>query len=197
MLYLYLTIGYLIGCLQTSYIIGKLKGKIDIRDYGSGNAGTTNMIRVMGPKYGAITFVGDVVKMILAVNLVAYFFDHSITALFVTGLGVIVGHDWPVFLKFRGGKGIASLVGFLLAYNEKVALLIILIMIATIVMTRFISLASIFASLLFPLAVFLKGEPSDVVSISILIMIINIYKHRGNIVRLINGNERRIGEKNE
>ena len=121
-------VGYLAGCFQTAYIVGKINRHIDIRQYGSGNAGTTNALRVMGLKLGLLTFAGDFLKSFLTVTIVLLLTKDSLSAI-AAGFGVILGHDFPAFLNFRGGKGIASTIGLAFALDYRLGLLSLLIMI--------------------------------------------------------------------
>ena len=119
--FLCLAIGYLFGIFQTAYILGKIKG-IDIRDYGSGNAGTTNAIRVLGTKAGLIVFAGDLLKCLLALVLVGSVFGKAHPEMMYllkswTFAGVVLGHDYPFYMNFKGGKGVAVIAGFVFGYH--------------------------------------------------------------------------------
>ena len=142
-----LAIGYVFGLFQTSYIYGRLHG-IDIRKHGSGNAGTTNMLRTLGTKAGAITLLGDALKCILAVLLVrAIFADRYGDILpllsFYTAAGVILGHNFPFYLNFRGGKGIAATAGLILSLNMYMSLLGLATFVAAFLLTHYVSLGSL------------------------------------------------------
>ena len=140
--------GYLCGLLQTSYIYGRLNG-IDIREYGSGNAGTTNALRVLGKKAGLVVFLGDVFKAIIAaviVRLVMKGIYPNETYMFIAyaGFGVVLGHNFPFYLKFKGGKGIAATAGVVLGFLDPVIILTCLVIFTVAVaITRYVSLGSI------------------------------------------------------
>ncbi|PKM96091.1 MAG: acyl-phosphate glycerol 3-phosphate acyltransferase [Firmicutes bacterium HGW-Firmicutes-1] len=188
-------IGYLFGCFQTAYIVGELKQKIDIREYGSGNLGTTNAIRVLGWKFGAITFIGDFTKAIAAVLLASLLFDDPIVG-FYAGLGAIMGHNWPVFLKFKGGKGIASTLGVAMAVNPIIGLILMSIMAITIYISRFVSLGAIIMVITFPILTFVfHGDQIEYILLALFLMAFALFRHRANIKRLLSGTESKIGHK--
>lgn len=187
-----LLIGYLAGCFQTAYIIGKTNKHIDIRQHGSGNSGTTNALRVMGIKFGVLTFIGDFLKAFLTVFIVYTLFQNNLYAI-VTGLGVILGHDFPVFLGFRGGKGIASTIGIAFALDYRAGLLCVAILIVVIAIGRMVSLGSIMLCAALPIyfGVFHNFSVWEIGLIWV-ISILGIVQHRDNIKRLINGTEVKI-----
>lgn len=188
-------IGYLFGCFQTAYIVGEFKQKIDIREYGSGNLGTTNAIRVLGWKFGAITFIGDFTKAILAVVVTSLIFDNPIAG-FYAGVGAIIGHNWPVFLKFKGGKGIASTLGVAMAVNPIIGLILMAIMAIVIYVFRYVSLGAIIMVIVFPILAFLfHGEQIEYIILASILMVFALYRHRANIKRLLSGTESKIGHK--
>ncbi len=188
-------IGYLAGCVNFAYIIGRFKEHIDIRDYGSGNSGTTNAIRVMGWRLGIVTFFGDFFKCFLIYILVASLFDNQIIGLYA-GFGAIAGHNWPVFLKFKGGKGIAATTGLLFAVDPLGGLIITVIVATIIYFTKYVSLGSIVLVTLMPIMFYVfKDGQIEYMIISILLMVVACYRHRANIKRLIDGNENKIGFK--
>jgi len=188
-------IGYLFGCFQTAYIVGEIKQKIDIREYGSGNLGTTNAIRVLGWKFGAITFLGDFTKAVLAVVLTRLIFDDPVAG-FYAGVGAIVGHNWPVFLKFKGGKGIASTLGVAMAVNPIIGLILIALMAAVIFVFRYVSLGAIIMVIVFPILTFIfHGEVMEYIILASVLMVFALYRHRANIKRLLSGTESKIGHK--
>lgn len=198
-----IVLGYCFGCIQSAYIIGKIKGKMDIREFGSGNAGTTNMIRVMGWKAGIITFLGDFLKAVLAVILAKVLWGNEpFLAGIYAGLGVILGHSWPFYLKFKGGKGIASAVGILLALDFRIGWISIAVMLLIIAVTRYVSLASLLMTLLIPiqftifyyLGIF---HHIEIIFIGIGIAALAWYRHRGNILRLVKGEESKLGQRSK
>ena len=206
-----LAIGYLFGTFQTGYIYGKLKG-VDIRNYGSGNTGATNSLRTFGWKGGAITFIGDCLKAILAIVVVKMFFGEAfegnerILELYA-GMGAVLGHNFPFYLKFKGGKGIACTLAVAFAVCPGTVPVCLTVFFLCLALSRYVSLGSILMVLLFMIQVFvfnfygvLGMAGSEVIEFNILAFIfcaMAIIRHRANIVRLINGTENKIGQKSE
>jgi glycerol-3-phosphate acyltransferase PlsY len=191
-----LLIGYLIGCIQTAYLTGKIKANIDIRNFGSGNAGTTNIARELGFKTGVFVFVVDVLKAVLAFVLCRQIFAFSgidqLVLGFYAGAGVILGHNFPVFFGFKGGKGIACSLGVILCVDWRAALIIYAVGVTVILLKRYISLGSIVMLVLFPISTFLWGKGTESIILASLFSALAIFQHRGNIKRLFNGTERKI-----
>lgn len=197
--------GYLCGSLQSGYILGRLKG-IDIRDYGSKNTGATNSLRVMGTGAGIIVLLGDALKAIIPCLIAGYVFRDrpEVLSLMVlwTGIGVMIGHDYPFYLGFRGGKGVASTVGILLVLSFKTGLLWIGIFLLVAVLTRYVSLSSITAMLFLAAAIiygayhgiFSVGESfrTEFILAGLTIPMLSIWRHRENIGRLLKGEERKV-----
>lgn len=200
-----LVIGYFIGCFQTAFIVGKSIGKIDIRDHGSGNAGMTNVMRVMGAKAGLAVFLSDILKMVIAYYLCTLIFNGAGTFMqngafssgainsylpgLYSGLGVILGHNYPFYMKFKGGKGISATVGLILCLDIWIALIIYAAAILIIVITRYISLASLVMNLLLPILMLIFNFPPEAIIVSIVIGVLAYYQHRANIVRLFKKSE--------
>ena len=204
-----LVIGYLFGIVQTAYIYGKMNG-IDIREHGSGNAGTTNALRVLGKKAGAIVFAGDFLKCFLAIHLVQIIFKNSAADILpLIGLygatGCILGHNFPVQLNFRGGKGIACTAGLLAAFDVRIGVIALLTFLAIVIATRYVSLGSMVIVTEFALFIIVFGQlglyhmaQAPLIELYVLAAFLAgmaIYRHRANIVRLLNGTENRIFEK--
>lgn len=188
-------IGYLFGCINFAYIIGRFHDHIDIRNYGSGNSGTTNAIRVMGWKLGALTFLGDFLKSIAAYVITSMIFG-SMNAGIYAGFGVVLGHNWPVFLKFKGGKGIASTLGLIYAVDYRAGLIMTLIMALVIYITRYVSVGSILMAIGMPILFFVFKEHNvEFLLVGVVLMVIAILRHAANIKRLIKGNENKLGSK--
>lgn len=185
-------VAYLIGNISTSFIVAKLMADVDIRSVGSGNAGSTNVLRTLGKKAAAITFLGDSLKGVVAVLIARFFGLHENIELFA-GISVVIGHNWPVFLKFKGGKGIATTIGVTLAINYIAALICLSIGIAILIRTKYVSLASISAITIFPIFLFFQSREYFI--FALILCLLAIYRHRENIQRLLNGTERKIGEK--
>ena len=191
-LFLALLAGYLAGCFQTAYIVGKKNRHIDIRQYGSGNAGTTNALRVMGLKLGLLTFAGDFLKAFLTVSIV-WLLTKDLILTMTAGFGVILGHDFPVFLNFRGGKGIASTMGIAFALDYRLGLLCLVIMIAVIAVSRYVSLASLLLCVCLPIGFYFWQKPAAAeMALAVGIALLGIFQHRQNIKRLRSGSENKI-----
>lgn len=201
-----LVIGYICGLFQTGYIYGKLH-HIDIRQHGSGNAGTTNALRTLGWKAGVITFLGDCLKCVFAVFVSWLLFGKSHERMFellamYAGVGAVLGHNFPFYLQFKGGKGIAATAGILLAVNPKVAVVAYLTFIVIVVATRYVSLGSIILVIMFAIGMVVQGEvfgttltvPEryELYALSIFLTILAIYKHKENIKRLLHGTENKL-----
>lgn len=180
---------YFLGNISIATILGRLHG-IDIKSKGSGNAGTTNVLRVLGKKQAIITLIVDISKGVIPVVLARILASDFVM---LCMLFVILGHIYPILFKFKGGKGVATAFGALLAYYWPIALLELTAVAVGLVLTKRMSAGTLLAALLCPVfAVWLKP---DFLYYSIALAILIILKHRQNIVRLINGSEPRIGEK--
>ena len=199
-------IGYFFGCLQTSFFYGKKQG-IDIREHGSGNAGTTNALRVMGARAGVITFIGDLGKMLLACLVTWLLFrgmgdDYRLLRLLYTGIGVVLGHDFPLFMNFKGGKGVAATGGLMLILHWITAVYAFLTFFGLTVMTRIVSLASCVMAVgewIIFLILSLTGTLNlgilplwEALLIFSLIIVLALIRHTENIRRLIKGEEKKI-----
>jgi len=192
-------LGYAIGCFQTSYIVGQLVKKVDIRDHGSGNAGATNAIRVFGTGLGLFCLVVDALKGIAAVFLLKHFFDDSTLLLLATGFGVILGHNYPFYMNFKGGKGIAASLGIFLAIDYRAFLLAGIPSLILLAVTKYMSLASLSYSffLIVFMAVFYYNQPQGIfiILVTAIYAALAFWRHRENLKRLVNGTERKIGKK--
>lgn len=188
-------LGYALGCFQTSFILAKLIKKIDIREHGSGNAGSTNALRVLGPKIGFLTFIGDFAKAVIAVIIARMLFGSQLAGLYA-GLGVVLGHNWPVVLGFRGGKGIASTLGIICAFDWRIGLTVWAICAIVILITRYVSLGSLLMVTMFPLSILIiyPGRIQESL-IAFGLMGMALWRHRGNIKRLLAGEENKLGRK--
>ncbi len=186
-------ISYLVGNFATSYLISRALGKIDIRQHGSGNAGATNVLRVLGLKAAIATLLGDALKGALVVALAKHFGDIRIAM--ISALAVILGHNFPALLKFKGGKGIATSIGVFFVIDPLAALIPILIGIVIIVWSRYVSLGSISGMASLPIVLLLLGRPLDRMIFGLAVALLAIYQHRSNIKRLLSGTENKIGSK--
>ncbi len=205
---LLLIIGYIIGNIETGYIFGKLN-KMDIRNYGSGNAGATNTLRVLGPKAGLIVFLGDFCKSLIPCLVVRYIFRDNVSLSYMymlyIGLGVVLGHNFPFYLGFKGGKGVASTAGIIMALDIRIAAVCLAAFIVIVAVTRYVSLASIVVMIIFigmsHLLVktnygFANGSsPMEFRLLVVVIGFLSIFMHRANIKRLLSGTENKIGKK--
>ena len=200
-----LVIGYVFGLLQTGYLVGKLN-HIDIRKEGSGNAGSTNAVRVMGWKAGLMTFAGDVLKCVLAIFLVRYLYRGSeylpLLAMYA-GMGATLGHNFPFYLKFKGGKGIAVLAGLVVSTNPAMVPIPLAAFLIAVIFSRYVSLGSLLASTLFFIEVVTFGQNGifkmaapflyEMYILVLLLTILAWYRHKENIKRLLAGEENRFG----
>ena len=199
-----LVFGYVFGLFQTGYLYGRMN-HIDIRNYGSGNSGTTNALRVLGKKAGLIVFIGDFFKMVLACLLVRIFLKGDPnTDLYVlyTGLGVVMGHNFPFYLGFKGGKGIASMAGLLVSMDWRVTLVCAAVFLGTVIITRYVSLGSIFVVILFFIQMVLyesmgayqvaPGSRLEFYALAGVLTGMAIWRHRANIRRLLAGTENKL-----
>ena len=192
---LIITICYLLGSIPFGYIMGKLFKKVDIREFGSGNIGASNALRILGPSLASLVVIGDVGKGILSIYLVKYFNIDSSLILAIAGLAVICGHDWSLFLGLKGGKGIATTFGVVFALNPTISILALIIGGVVVITTRYVSLASIFALISIFIFTILFKQPYEYIIFSAIILILGIFKHKENIKRLKSKKERKIGEK--
>lgn len=180
-------IGYLIGSLNFGVILSKFYGR-DIREVGSGNAGATNMMRVYGKKASILTLVGDASKAIIAV-LLSRFLIFGYLGAYITGLFVIIGHAWPVYFNFRGGKGVAAIAAFCLITEPVIFLIELAIFLAILFGLRMVSLGSIMIALVFPFVLnAVRGSGFHVVIAFIMAGLV-IFLHRQNLVRIFNHTE--------
>ena len=204
-----LAIGYVFGIFQTAYIYGRMHG-IDIREHGSGNAGTTNALRVLGKKAGAVVFLADVAKTVLAVVTVRLIFAKSCgNMLPLLGMyaaaGAILGHNFPVQLGFKGGKGIACTAGLIVTLGPIVTALELVTFLLIVVLTRYVSLGSIVVVTELVISIMVLGQQgyygmsqahlNEFYLVAALLAVMAIYRHRANIKRLLNGTEHKVFEK--
>lgn len=194
-------IGYSFGLFQTGYIYGMIR-HIDIRKHGSGNAGTTNALRTLGWRAGVITFIGDCLKCVLAVVVVRLIFAESdsvqLLAMY-SGLGAVLGHNYPFYLNFKGGKGIASTAGLILAIHPVMFLTIAIVFVTILLITKYVSLGSLVIMVLFVIEVIIFGQMGgfgitgthlmEFYAIAVLLAALAFYRHRENIKRLLSGTE--------
>lgn len=206
-----LLIGYVFGLFQTAYFYGKAKG-IDIRKYGSGNAGTTNALRVLGTKAGLIVLAGDCLKCIIAVCITRALFstghpENIYLLCLYTGAGAVIGHNFPFYMGFKGGKGIAASAGLLASTDWRVMLVCLVVFVAAVAITRCVSLGSILVMICFFIGMVFCGWRGDFgiaaahltefYVLAGLISAMGIWRHHANIKRLLSGTENKLGARKE
>lgn len=198
-----IVIGYCLGMFQTGYIYGKIHN-VDIRQHGSGNAGATNTLRTLGLKAGLITFLGDLGKAVLSMLIAWLLFRNSFAGgvkllEMYAGFGTVLGHNFPAYLKFKGGKGIACTAGFILVFYPPMAVLCLLLFIVTVAITKYVSLGSILVMICFFVQLVIFGQLGflkidsnlmmEVYIVGALFAIMGIWRHKQNIKRLMSGTE--------
>lgn len=213
-LLLVVAIGYGFGCFSTGYVVGRMNGH-DIREEGSGNIGTTNALRTMGAKGGALTFGGDLLKALIPTLVIRFFCsrvlglasDETYLLTLLVGLGVVIGHNFPFYLHFKGGKGIAVSAAVILASATNSVTgwsmigIFLFAFIVVVAITRYVSLGSLIVVWFFPIYTVIQYHDSDKIAfmlfVSLLFTALAYFKHAGNIKRLIAGTERKLGEKKD
>lgn len=187
-------IGYAFGCIQAAYILSKTVGKIDIRDHGSSNAGASNITVVMGVKYGVITGLVDILKGALAVLVVKWIYPESQNLAYLAGIMAIVGHIFPFYMKFRGGKGVAALTGMMFGVDWKLGLLFVLLIAVPALITNYIVAGSFAVFIAFPIVTYLLGYPILFTLMGVGLTVLCFYLHRSNIQRILAKEELKISE---
>jgi glycerol-3-phosphate acyltransferase PlsY len=175
--------------------MGKFGDKIDIREHGSGNAGTTNAIRVFGFKAGAFVFLCDFLKGVAAYAACYFLFSKNNVLALYGGIGAVLGHNFPFYMHFKGGKGVATTLGLILFFDWRVSLISYGAMLLIIGVSRYISLASLFVAILIPALTLVFGHNLETISLTLVICLMTYFQHRSNIKRLITGAENKIGAK--
>lgn len=204
-------IAYLIGSINFSVLISKKMAGFDVREKGSGNAGTTNMLRSVGKKAAAITLICDILKGVVSIVIaiivgnIAKNLDRELL-LQIAGIAVVLGHTFPIFFGFKGGKGVATSLGVLLMSNWQIGLICLVFAVVLMALTRMVSLGSCAAAVLFPVltlfinqhyTVLTDGKSGRVYFVySVILAIIVLYNHRSNIKRILNGTENKLSFKN-
>ncbi|MEZ5045937.1 MAG: glycerol-3-phosphate 1-O-acyltransferase PlsY [Chitinophagaceae bacterium] len=198
--FILILMAYLLGSIPTAVWVSKYFFEIDIRNYGSGNAGATNTFRVLGVKAGSFVFFIDALKGFMAVDLAYFIAKYQLDNVALTnfqvilGIAAVVGHIFPIWAEFKGGKGIATLFGMILAIQPMVAALLIVVFVFMLFFTRYVSLSSIAASVAFPIMIFFVFKEPEIMyrvfALSTAIMV--ILTHQKNINRLIQGNENKV-----
>ncbi len=198
-------IAYLIGSINFSVIISKKMGGFDLREKGSGNAGTTNALRTIGKKAAALTLVCDILKGVVAIfiaKLIGLIWSDVDKALLVqiAGIAVVIGHTFPIFFKFKGGKGVATSLGVLVTTNWQIGLICLVFAIVLIALTQMVSVGSIVAAILYPVLTMFIGQnyivEGNYILASIILAILVVFNHRENVKRILSGTENKISFKN-
>lgn len=187
-------LSYLVGSISFGYLIAKKIKNVDIRKVGSGNAGATNISRVVGFKFALLVFLLDVGKGLLAV-LLADRLGSGNWAIIFCGFAVIIGHNWPIFFSFKGGRGSATTLGVFLGIMPLAALTVFGLIVVIILVTRYVSLGSLIGALLIPFSVLFFHYPAEYLFFGLTVMALVIWRHIPNIKRLLQGKELKIGEK--
>jgi glycerol-3-phosphate acyltransferase PlsY len=188
---------YLLGSVAFSILIAKWVKGIDIRQHGSGNAGATNTLRVLGKGPGTAVFSLDIAKGIAAVLLGRWLGDGDAWTMVACGLAAIIGHNWPVWFRFKGGKGIATTIGVMATLAFLPTLYAGLIAILIIVLTRYVSLGSLLFAAFIPVFILLLDKPAALLWASLIVCVFAFMRHRTNIVKLVQGKERKLGGRKE
>lgn len=198
-----LVIGYLLGSLNTSIIVGRFYG-VDIRKHGSGNAGMTNTLRTLGKAAAVLVILGDILKGVLSYligNLIVNSIPVSISADLsgiggmLGGIAAIMGHNWPVYFGFKGGKGILTSFSVVMMMDWQLGLILLALFLVIVAITRYVSLGSIIASAAFPIGAYIKGNGIVFTIFAAILAVLAIARHNANIKRLISGTESKIGSK--
>ncbi len=195
-----LVIAYLIGSINTSIIVSKIMIGDDIRNHGSGNAGATNTLRTVGKKGAVFVVVGDVLKAVVAILLARLISDNNILATYIAGIGAVIGHNFPIFFKFKGGKGIIVSTVAILFASPILGIITVVVAISVMAISKYVSLGSILGAVVFAiLALIFKNSDSEFVVFAFILALLAIYRHKTNIVRLLSGKENKLSfsKKNE
>ena len=193
MIFLLGVCSYFIGSIPFSYLIPRWIGKIDIRRHGSGNTGTTNVVRTLGLKVGVLAFLGDFLKGVIPA-LIGLLWLGELGGV-VGGSLAVIGHCHPVWLKFKGGKGVATSAGILLVLFPDIVVILVVVQALIIGFTRYMSLASIISAVLLPILAIVFSKSTLFILFSFLLAIYVIFRHRSNLKRLINGTETKLNFK--
>lgn len=195
---------YLIGAISFGYIVGKITSGIDIRKFGSGNVGATNVFRTLGKRLGVLVLLLDMAKGVLAVTIIPLIFQKLSPADFpisdelmkvICGVVAVSGHVWTVFLKFKGGKGVATTVGVFLGLTWLSMLIAMAFFIIVVYLTRYISAGSITMGIVLVVMNLILWQPMEYTILSVVLSLLIIYTHRSNIRRLLSGTENKFGAK--
>lgn len=193
-MFLALIIAYLLGSINSAILTGRLWKNIDIRDYGSGNAGATNVLRTLGKTAAIVVLIVDALKGVISVVIGRYIAGDMGTLL--AGFGAVVGHNYPVYFGFKGGKGILTSAAVIFMVDWKIGLILLIVSIGIMSVTKYVSLGSVVGALLYPIlvAAFYPGNIQYII-FALCLGLLAIYRHKANISRLLNGTESKLGAK--
>lgn len=194
MAYISILLAYLLGSVSFSYLFGRMLKGIDIRKHGSGNAGATNTLRVLGAGPGFTVLALDVAKGVAAVWLPVLLGQDELWVKILCGIAVIAGHNWPIYFGFKGGKGIASTIGVMATLAFWPALFAGIIAVISIALTRYVSLGSLLYTAFIPVFILILHRPMPLFLVSLLVAVFAFVRHRTNIVKLLKGNENKLGK---
>ena len=198
---IFAVIAYLLGSINSSILIGRLFGVKDIRKHGSGNAGATNTLRTIGKKAAILALIGDALKGVIAILLtrlvLGMFIEGDLLriAQYISGVAAVLGHNFPIFFQFKGGKGIVTTTAVGAMMNPFMALIVIAIGVGTIIISKYVSLGSVTAMISYPILVAVTGGDAPYIIFSTVLMLLAVIKHRANIKRLIKHEESKITSK--
>ncbi len=191
-----LLIAYLLGSINTSIIVSKIMLGDDIRNHGSGNAGATNTLRTVGKKGAILVVLGDVLKTVFAIIIAKLLLKGDPSAVYISGMGTVLGHNFPVFFNFKGGKGIVVSTTVILFADPIIGISVMLFALLVMAITRYVSLGSILGAVLFVVfSLIFKAENPDFIVFAFMLALLAIYMHKGNIVRLLSGTESKLSFK--
>lgn len=185
-------IGYIFGSIPSGLVLVKMVCGIDIREYGSKNIGTTNVFRTVGGRMASIVLIADVIKGILAVLLVRYFFESNLQLELLTAIASLLGHNYSIFLGFKGGRGVATGLGLILLFMPDVCIFSFTVWLVIVFVTRYVSLGSIVGAFITPIVAYYRGYPLELVLFALAACVFVIVRHYENMKRLIAGTESKI-----
>jgi len=196
---LILVLSYFIGSISSSIIISKIMTGDDIRKQGSGNAGATNALRVLGKKGGILTLLGDILKTVISILISKIVLSEDTDlAVYLSGVGAVLGHNYPVWFGFKGGKGIAVSITAILFADYRIGLIVLLVSILVMAITKYVSLGSVLgAALCIILSIVFRWHDTYYILFTVIVGLLAIYRHKTNIVRLIKGEENKLSSKNK
>ena len=194
---LWLVIGYGIGNVQSAYIVGRIM-KVDLRQHGSGNLGTTNALRVLGKRAGIATFVFDILKSVIAFVICYKIFKDPLSGVYAS-FGAVLGHDFPFYLNFKGGKGVAATIGLIMClsvvYNPYFAIITFGLGITGVILSNMVSVGSLLFMVAIPIMCFALKVPVEITGVTVAMSVLALFKHKENLIRLKNGNENKLVKK--